>query len=82
MSIKLSKLPNRTPVKMTVVFQPDTHSVLADYRQIYEQTYGSKECIEDLIPFMVMAFLEGDNAFKKARKQLKSLHKSSQQLTL
>ena len=70
MSIKLAKLPKRTPVKLTAIFPPDVHSALVDYAKIYEQTYGVQETIEELIPFMVTAFLEGDHAFKKARREL------------
>ena len=77
MPIKLSKLPKRTPVKITAIFPPEVHRALADYVKIYEQTYGTQEKIEELIPFIVRAFLEGDHAFKKARKALNNHNKST-----
>lgn len=70
MTLKLSKLPNRTPVKVTSTFPPDVHEALADYARIYEQIHREQEKIEDLVPYMIAAFLEGDKGFQKARKQL------------
>jgi hypothetical protein len=66
--LKLAKLPDRNPVKLTVSVMPDLHSALADYAALYEQSYGQKERIEDLIPAMLVGFLESDRAFAKARK--------------
>lgn len=66
MELKLSKLPNRTPMKVTSTFPPEVHSALMDYAQLYEQNYGEKEKIENLVPFMVAAFLEADSGFKKS----------------
>lgn len=72
MTLKLSKLPKRTPVKVTSIFPPDVHDALRDYATLYEQTYHSKESIEELVPFIVAAFFEADSTFKKARKSLSS----------
>lgn len=69
MALKLSKLPKRTPVKINIVLNPETHEAMVDYARIYEETYGSKESLEELIPFMIAGFLDNDHAFKKARKQ-------------
>lgn len=68
MALKLSKLPKRTPVKVIIALNPEIHDAMIDYAEIYEQTYGSKERIEDLIPFMIAGFLDNDHAFKRARK--------------
>ncbi|KCZ48500.1 DUF2274 domain-containing protein [Hyphomonas sp. CY54-11-8] len=70
MSLRLGKLPDRTPVKLTIAVDPDLHAALTDYAAIYERSYGSKERIEDLAPFMLDGFLNADAAFKRARKQL------------
>ena len=70
MALKLSKLPKRTPVKVNIVLNPETHEAMVDYVRIYEETYGSKESIEELIPFMIASFLDNDYVFKKARKGL------------
>ena len=72
MSLRLGKLPDRTPVKLSIALDPDLHAALADYAAIYEQTYGSREKIEDLAPFMLEGFLNGDAAFKRARKELQT----------
>lgn len=69
MALKLSKLPKRTPIKINIVLNPETHEAMVDYARIYEETYGSKESLEELIPFMIAGFLDNDHAFKKARKQ-------------
>lgn len=71
MALKLSKLPKRTPVKINIVLNPETHDAMVDYAHIYEDTYGSKESIEELIPFIVVNFLDNDHAFKRMRKTLK-----------
>lgn len=68
MALKLSKLPKRTPVKINIVLNPITHDAMLDYARIYEETYGNKESIEELIPFMITAFLDNDHAFKRAKK--------------
>ena len=70
MALKLSKLPKRTPIKLTSTFPPDVHGKLIDYAKIYEQNYGETERIQDLVPFMVASFLDSDSGFKKARRGL------------
>ncbi|RWI23940.1 DUF2274 domain-containing protein [Mesorhizobium sp.] len=40
-----------------------------DYAAICRQTYGESEAVAELIPFMLVGFLEGDRAFAKARKE-------------
>ena len=72
MSLRLSRLPDRTPVKLSIALDPDLHAALADYAAVYEQTYGSREKIEDLAPFMLEGFLSSDAAFKRARKTLQT----------
>lgn len=68
MALKLSKLPKRTPVKVNIVLNPETHDAMIDYARVYEETYGNKESIEELIPYMIANFLDNDHAFKRARK--------------
>ena len=70
MTLKLAPLPNRTPAKLTILLPPDVHSALTDYAAIYEKTYGKREEIEQLAPVMIETFLNGDAAFKRARKDL------------
>ena len=67
--LKLSKLPDRTPVKIAFRASPELAQMLSDYCAIYRETYQRPdETIEELIPFMLAAFMESDPQFKKARK--------------
>lgn len=66
--LKLAKLPDRTPVKVTVTVNPDLHRALRDYADLYRAEYGDGETVADLIPYMLASFLDGDRAFAKARK--------------
>ena len=68
--LKLGKLPDRTPVKITIALNPDLNQALGDYAAIYRAKYGEAESVAELIPFMLGAFLEGDKGFAKARKEL------------
>lgn len=64
--LKLAKLPDRTPVKVTITVSPDLNKALQKYAQLYRQTYGEEEAVADLIPFMLHGFLSGDRNFTKA----------------
>lgn len=66
--LKLGKLPDRTPAKITIALTPELNSALRDYAAIYRDAYGEAESVADLIPFMLQAFLDGDKAFARARK--------------
>lgn len=70
MTLRLDKLPDRTPVRMTVSVDPDLASALADYAEIYRQAYGAEEKPETLIPAMLKTFLGNDAGFKRARRAL------------
>jgi hypothetical protein len=66
--LKLAKLPDRTPVKITVTVTPDLAHALADYAVLYNRAYSDKAEVADLIPAMLDFFLASDRAFAKARK--------------
>ncbi|TIX83774.1 MAG: DUF2274 domain-containing protein [Mesorhizobium sp.] len=68
-NLKLGKLPDRTPSKITITVSADLSQALQDYAALYRQTYGESETVAELIPFMLAGFLEGDRAFAKARKE-------------
>ena len=70
MTLRLGQLPDRTPVRMSLAIDPDLASALADYAEIYRQTYGAEEKPETLIPAMLENFLGSDAGFKRARKAL------------
>lgn len=65
--LKLSRLPDRTPVKLAISLLPDLHETLLDYARLYQATYGQAEALADLIPHMLSAFLDSDRAFAKSR---------------
>ncbi|MBI1209736.1 MAG: DUF2274 domain-containing protein [Azospirillum sp.] len=69
--LKLAKLPERTPVKRTIMVLPELDQALRDYAAVYRATYGQAESVEELIPFMLTAFLDSDRSFTKARKEVK-----------
>ena len=52
-TLRLDKLPDRTPVKYSITVTPDLSHALRDYAEIYRRVHGQKESVEDLIPFML-----------------------------
>lgn len=69
--LKLSKLPDRTPVKLAIAISPELMAALTDYAAIYAQTYGAEESIANLVPAMLQSFLQGDRGFVRARSAVK-----------
>jgi len=67
--LKLHRLPDRAPVKLTVTLEPDLHKALQAYADLYRETYGDEEPVQTLVPFMLRAFLDADRGFAKATKQ-------------
>jgi hypothetical protein len=65
--LKLPRLPDRTPVKMTINVTPDLHRALLDYGVVYKATYGDDQPITELIPHMLVAFLASDRGFIRSR---------------
>lgn len=70
-ALRIGKLPDLTPVKLTVSLEPRVHQMLEDYARIYGDNYGETVKPADLIPSMIIGFLATDNGFKRARKALK-----------
>ncbi len=66
--LRLSKLPERTPVRLTIVLDPASHALLQEYATLYSATYGQEETLTELIPFMLRSFIEADKAFARARR--------------
>jgi hypothetical protein len=66
--LRIAKLPDRNPVKLTIAVMPDLHDALQDYARLYAETYGQADAMVDLVPAMLTSFLEGDREFQKARK--------------
>ena len=66
--LKLARLPDRIPVKLTISVAPDLHQALIDYAELYREAYGQQEPVQDLIPAMLASFLDGDKAFARRRR--------------
>ena len=66
--MKLAKLPERSPVKLTVTLRPELAVRLREYADLYAETYGAREKPADLVPFMLDAFLDGDAGFRRASR--------------
>jgi hypothetical protein len=67
--LRLRKLPDRTPVKITISISPDLSQALGAYAEIYRDTYGEAEPVQELIPAMLASFLDSDRAFVQRRKK-------------
>ncbi|WP_454798645.1 DUF2274 domain-containing protein [Novosphingobium lindaniclasticum] len=67
-TIKLGKLPDKTPVKLAITVTPDLHLSLQDYAAAYAATYGIEVPIAELVPAILSAFLEADRGFQLQRK--------------
>lgn len=66
--LKLAKLPDRTPVKLSITITPDLQAALSDYASLYASIYGVKEPVAELVPAMLAAFLESDRNFVRSRE--------------
>lgn len=68
--LKLGKLPNRTPVKLTLSIMPDVEDALGDYAAIYNARNVVEASPADLGAAMLEQFLLNDREFVAARKVL------------
>lgn len=66
--LKLARIPDRTPVKLTILVSPDLHKALTDYSAAYREAYGADQPVTELVPAMLTAFLESDREFIRARQ--------------
>jgi len=58
--IKLAKLPDRIPVKMTVTLPSELVARLRSYADLYAEQYGTREEPTELVPYILDAFLRTD----------------------
>ena len=77
MTLKLDKLPDREAIKISFTASAELKAALNDYAEIYRRSYGQKESVADLIPFMLEAFINADPGFKRARKEIEDARRSS-----
>jgi hypothetical protein len=66
--LKLARIPDRNPVKLSIAVLPDLHQALMDYAALYAKAYGRDEPVAELIPAMLTAFLDSDKAFARRTK--------------
>lgn len=66
--LKLARIPDRTPVKLTVLVPPELHETLIAYAGAYEEAYGASVPAAELIPAMLASFLESDREFCRSRQ--------------
>lgn len=66
--LKLARIPDRTPVKLTILVSPELNGALQDYAAAYEKAYGAGVSVAELVPAMLAAFVESDRAFAKGRQ--------------
>jgi len=66
--LKLARLPDRSPVKITVTVRPELNIALRSYAAFYREAYGEEETVAELIPYMLQGFLDSDRNFAKALK--------------
>lgn len=66
--LKLPKLPDSTPVKLTISITPDLNRALADYAEVCQATYGQSEAVAELVPCTLRSFLDSGRAFARARE--------------
>jgi hypothetical protein len=64
--LRIAKLPDRNPVKLTIAVMPDLHDALQDYAKLYAETYGQADAMVDLVPAMLKAFLDSDRGFQRS----------------
>lgn len=66
--VKLARIPDRTPAKLTILVPPELHEKLTAYAAAYQETYDVSVPVAELIPAMLAAFVESDRDF--CRRQM------------
>lgn len=67
--LKLSRLPDRVPVKIAITVPPELNKALLLYAELYRENYGEDETVADLIPYMLQSFLDADRNFAKTFRE-------------
>lgn len=65
--LKLARIPDRTPVKLTILIPPELNEALKDYSAAYREAYGASAPVAELVPAMLASFIEGDREFARGR---------------
>jgi len=53
---------------MTIEMLPELAGALQQYANAYEEVYGTREAVGDLIPYMLSAFIKCDGGFAQMAK--------------
>ena len=67
--LRLAKLPDRMPVKITISVSPELSQALGAYAEMYRESYGVAEPVQGLIPAMLTSFLDSDRGFARRRRK-------------
>jgi len=68
--IAQTRVPDRTPVKLSLAIDPALKADLEDYAAVYADAYGDRPGLEALVPVVLEAFLASDAGFRRARRDL------------
>lgn len=67
--MRLPKLPERAPVKITINVSPALQQALSAYAEFYRAVYGEAEPVTELIPAMLQSFIDGDRDFLRRQRE-------------
>lgn len=67
--MKLTKLPDKKPVKLSLTITAELQQKLKLYARVYHSTYGEEVSVPELAPFMLEGFLKSDPSFTKAQRK-------------
>ena len=66
---RLARLPDRTPVKVTLMNLPNLHQRLVDHAAFDDQTDGPEVSIANLAPAALIAFLDEEAEIAKRKSE-------------
>ena len=72
--IKLAKLPDRVPLKLTVTLPSELAARLRRYADLYAEQYGTREEPAELVPYILDAFIKGDAEFQRTTREKGEKH--------
>lgn len=65
--LKLRRIPDRTPVKLTILVPPELNEALHAYAAAYQEAYGTSAPVAELVPAMLASFIDSDREFVRGR---------------
>lgn len=68
-TLRLAKLPDRKPVKVTIALSAELSVRLRAYAAAYNDAYGEVEDVATLIPYMLATFIDADRGFIGRRRR-------------